>query len=172
MKIDKYVTNKDITLTNDDIDTARLIKDLQQGMISEEESNTRIENAKKEWESKSTKAYSDLEAKYNELEKRNGDLTTSNAQLKLENIMTQEGFKEEQFKEIAQLRNSLYSEEKDDKVAIQGIKEKYKSTYFPEESKIKTNVPEEPPVNGKGAQTTKPIEVNRNTKISSLFIKK
>ena len=33
VKIEKYLTNKDITLTNDDIDTERLIKDLQNGMI-------------------------------------------------------------------------------------------------------------------------------------------
>ena len=85
MKIEKYLKNKDITLTNDDIDTARLIKDLQQGMVSENEVETRLENAKKEWQKESTQAYSELENKYNDLEKRNGDLTTNYAQLKLEN---------------------------------------------------------------------------------------
>lgn len=171
MKIEKYLTNKDITLTNDDIDTSRLIKDLQQGMVSEDEVNTRIENAKKEWEKETTRAYSDLETKYNDLEKRNGDLTTSNAQLKLENIMTREGFKSENFKEISQMRTTLYSEEKDDEVAIKGIKEKFKSTYFPEDKKVVTPVPNEPPVQ-KANSSQEPIKVSRTTRVSSLFIKK
>ena len=172
MKIEKYLTNKDITLTNDDIDTARLIKDLQQGMVSENEVETRLENAKKEWQKESTKAYSELETKYNDLEKRNGDLTTNYAQLKLENVMTREGFKEEDFKEVAQLRNSLYGEEKDDSVAIQGIKEKFKSTYFPSDNKF-TPAPNEDLVKGgNGVKTDTPIEITRKTSLKSLLIKK
>lgn len=178
MKIEKYLTNKDITLTNDDIDTSRLIKDLQNGMVSEDEVNTRIENAKKEWEKsyadrekEATKTYADLEAKYNDLEKRNGDLTTSNAQLKLENVMTREGFKSENFKEIAQMRETLYGEEKDDEVAIQSIKEKFKSTYFPQEEKVITPVPNEAPIQKEQSSVPEP-KITRNTSISSLFIKK
>ena len=172
MKIEKYLTNKDITLTNDDIDTARLIKDLQQGMVSENEVETRLENAKKEWQKESTKAYSELETKYNDLEKRNGDLTTNYAQLKLENVMTREGFKEEDFKEVAQLRNSLYGEEKDDTVAIQGIKEKFKSTYFPSDNKF-TPAPNEDLVKGGNeVKTDTPIEITRKTSLKSLLIKK
>ena len=172
MKIEKYLTNKDITLTNDDIDTARLIKDLQQGMVSETEVETRLENAKKEWQKESTQAYSELETKYNDLEKRNGDLTTNYAQLKLENVMTREGFKEEDFKEVAQLRNSLYGEEKDDNVAIQGIKEKFKSTYFPSDNKF-TPAPNEDLVKGGNeVKTDTPIEITRKTSLKSLLIKK
>ena len=173
MKIEKYLTNKDITLTNDDIDTARLIKDLQQGMVSENEVETRLENAKKEWQKESTQAYSELETKYNDLEKRNGDLTTNYAQLKLENVMTREGFKEEDFKEVAQLRNSLYGEEKDDTVAIQGIKEKFKSTYFPSDNKTQfTPAPNEAGVKGEtGTSSSEPIKITRNTSLKDLIIK-
>lgn len=170
MKIDKYVTNKDITLTNDDIDVSRLITDLQKGMISETEAESRLEEAKKEWSKESSKNYVDLETKYNDLEKRNADLTSSNAKLKLENVMTREGFKQENFSEIAQMRTSLYAEEKDDEVAIKNIKEKFKSTYFPE-TKVVTNVPNEPKIDS-GTKQEKPIQVNRNTRVSSLFIKK
>lgn len=172
MKIEKYLTNKDITLTNDDIDTARLIKDLQNGMISEDEANTRLENAKKEWEKESTKTYSDLEAKYNDLEKRNGDLTTSNARLKLENIMTREGFKQEDFNEVAKLRSSLYENESDDLKAIQEIKDRYKSTYFQEEKSIFTPAPEEGAVKGDTKEaTSEPIKITRNTSLKDLIIK-
>ena len=171
LKIEKYLTNKDISLTNEDIDTARLIKDLQNGMVSEEEANTRVENARKEWEKESTGRYAELEGKYNDLEKRNSDLTTSNAQLKLENVMTREGFKEEQFKEVAQLRSTLYAEEKDDNVAISGIKEKFKQTYFPEEQKTPyTPAPNEAGVKGQSDGVKKePIAINRNTSMSKLF---
>lgn len=172
MKIEKYLTNKDITLTNDDIDTARLIKDLQNGMISEDEANTRLENAKKEWEKESTKTYSDLEAKYNDLEKRNGDLTTSNARLKLENIMTREGFKQEDFNEVAKLRSSLYENESDDLKAIQEIKDRYKSTYFQEEKSIFTPAPDEGAVKGDTKEaTSEPIKITRNTSLKDLIIK-
>lgn len=172
IKIEKYLKNQDITLTNDDIDTERLIKDLQNGMISENEVNSRIESAVKSSTDEASKKYAELESKYNDLEKRNGDLTTSNAQLKLENVMTQEGFKQDQFKEVAQMRATLFADEKDDRVAVQGIKEKFKSTYFPQENKpVITEVPNEPPVQSKNAQE-KPIVVNRNTRVSSLFIKK
>ena len=171
MKIEKYLTNKDITLTNDDIDTARLIKDLQNGMVSESEVETRIANAKKEWEKESTKNYADLESKYNDLEKRNGDLTTSYAQLKLENVMTREGFKEENFKEVAKMRESLYAEEKDDAKAIQDIKEKFKSTYFPENNKTPyTPAPNEAGVKGTSdVKPSEPIKITRNTSISDLI---
>lgn len=172
MKIEKYLTNKDINITNDDIDVARLIKDLQQGMVSEETLNAKLEEAQKSWQEKSSKDYADLESKYNELEKRNGDLTTSNAQLKLENIMTREGFKEEDFKEISKLRNSLYEEEKDDVKAIQEIKEKYKSTYFQEEEKTPfTPAPNETGVKGNSVGNSEPIEITRKTSLKDLLIK-
>ena len=113
MKIEKYLTNKDVTLTNDDIDTAKLIKDLQQGMINESEADKRVEEAKKEWEKEYSKNYSELEAKYNDLEKRNADLTSKNSELHLQNVMTREGFKEDQFNEISKLRTSMYAEDDD-----------------------------------------------------------
>ena len=172
MKIEKYLTNKDITLTNDDIDTARLIKDLQNGMVSESEVETRIADARKEWEKESTKNYSELESKYNDLEKRNGDLTTSYAQLKLENVMTREGFKEDSFKEVAKMRESLYGEEKDDVKAIQEIKEKFKSTYFPEDNKTPfTPAPNEAGVKGTNDVKTSsdPIKITRNTSLRDLM---
>ncbi len=87
MKIEKYLTNKDITLTNDDIDVQKLIQDLQNGMVSESEMTTRLETARKDWEKESSSKYSELEEKYNELEKRNTGLTEDNSRLKLENVM-------------------------------------------------------------------------------------
>ena len=170
MKIEKYLTNKDITLTNDDIDTAKLIKDLQNGMINESEADKRIEEARKEWEKESTKNYSELEAKYNDLEKRNADLTSKNSELHLQNVMTREGFKEEQFEEISKLRTSMFAED-DDETAVKNIKEKFKNTYFPEPEKdITPVVPNENKINTENTKQ-EPIAVHRNTKIQDLFLK-
>ena len=170
MKIEKYLTNKDITLTNEDIDTAKLIKDLQNGMINESEADKRLEDARKEWEKESTKNYSELEAKYNELEKRNADLTSKNSELHLQNVMTREGFKEDQFEEISKLRTSIYAEE-DDETAIKNIKEKFKNTYFPEPEKvITTQVPNENKINTE-QPPKEPIKITRNTSIKDLFLK-
>lgn len=170
MKIEKYLTNKDITLTNDDIDTAKLIKDLQNGMINESEADKRVEEAKKEWEKEYSKNYSALEEKYNDLEKRNADLTSKNSELHLQNVMTREGFKEEQFNEISKLRTSIYAEE-DDETAIKNIKEKFKNTYFPEPEKVITPVvPNENKINSE-PKVQEPIKITRNTNIKDLFLK-
>lgn len=170
MKIEKYLTNKDITLTNDDIDTAKLIKDLQQGMINESEVDKRIDEAKKEVEKEYSKNYSELEAKYNDLEKRNADLTSKNSELHLQNVMTREGFKEDQFNEISKLRTSMYADD-DDETAIKNIKEKFKNTYFPEPEKVVTTpVPNENKINSE-PQVKEPIKVTRNTNIKDLFLK-
>lgn len=170
MKIEKYLTNKDITLTNDDIDTAKLIKDLQQGMINESEVDKRIDEAKKEVEKEYSKNYSELEAKYNDLEKRNADLTSKNSELHLQNVMTREGFKEDQFNEISKLRTSMYADD-DDETAIKNIKEKFKNTYFPEPEKVVTApVPNENKINSE-PQVKEPIKVTRNTNIKDLFLK-
>lgn len=170
MKIEKYLTNKDITLTNDDIDTAKLIKDLQQGMINESEADKRVEEAKKEWEKEFSKNYSELEEKYNDLEKRNADLTSKNSELHLQNVMTREGFKEEQFNEISKLRTSMYADD-DDETAVKNIKEKFKNTYFPEPEKVETTpVPNENKINSE-PKVQEPIKVTRNTNIKDLFLK-
>ena len=170
MKIEKYLTNKDITLTNEDIDTQKLIKDLQQGMINESEADKRVEEAKKEFEKEFSKNYSELEEKYNDLEKRNADLTSKNSELHLQNVMTREGFKEEQFNEISKLRTSMYADD-DDETAIKNIKEKFKNTYFPEPEKVVTQpVPNENKINSE-PQVKEPIKVTRNTNIKDLFLK-
>lgn len=170
MKIEKYLTNKDITLTNDDIDTAKLIKDLQQGMINESEADARVEEARKQFEKEFSKNYSELEEKYNDLEKRNADLTSKNSELHLQNVMTREGFKEEQFNEISKLRTSMYADD-DDETAIKNIKEKFKNTYFPEPEKVITaQVPNENKINSE-PKVQEPIKVTRNTNIKDLFLK-
>lgn len=171
--IKKYIKNKDIELSNDDIDIEKLESDLRKGFVSTEDLEERVSTAVKEAQSSSKTEYDKLKSQYDELqnniteyEKRNTDLAERNKSLALENVMTREGFKQEDFKDISTMRYSLYGEEKDDEKAISQIKEKYKNTYFPvvDEPKQKNDLPIN---NG----TTKPeeIKVNRFTKIKDLM---
>ncbi len=172
MDITKYLTNKDIQLSNDDINIERLEKDIRKGYVLSEE----VENARKEALKENTAAYTELEEKYNKLEKsyndietRNTALTNNEKGLKLQVEMVSQGFKKENLEEISALRNSLFKDEEDDAKAISMIKEKYKATYFPE-AEAKVSVPNEDSFNS----TSKPkeeIKITRKTSLKDLVIK-
>ena len=172
MDISKYITNKDIQLSNEDINLEKLEKDIRKGYVLSEE----VENARQEAIKEGTTNYTALEEKYNKLEKsyndieaRNTELTNTEKGLRLQVEMVSQGFKKENLQEISALRNSLYKDEEDDAKAISLIKEKYKATYFPEEEK-KVDIPNETNFNS----TTKPneeIKITRKTGIKDLIIK-
>ena len=171
MDISKYVTNKDIQLSNEDINFEKLEKDIRKGYVSIEDVETEKNNAVGEIK----KSYSELEEKYNQLQKsyddieaRNTQLTSNENKLKLEVEMTSQGFKREQFEEIETLRNSLFKDEQDNAKAISMIKEKYKSTYFPETS---VEVPNETGFNSTSKVEEKKIEPTRKTSIKELIIR-
>ena len=175
MDISKYITNKDIQLSNEDINLEKLEKDIRKGYVLSDE----VEKARNEALKESTATYTELEEKYNKLEKsyndiesRNTELTNSTRGLKLEVEMVSQGFKKENLEEISALRNSLFKDEEDDSKAIALIKEKYKATYFPEtmEEKKPVDVPNETSFN----TTTKPkeeIKITRKTPLKDLIIK-
>ena len=172
MDISKYLTNKEIQLSNDDINVEKLEKDIRKGYVLSEE----VENARQEALKQNTATYTELEDKYNKLEKsyndieaRNTELTNSTRGLKLQVEMVSQGFKKENLEEISALRNSLFKDEEDDAKAISMIKEKYKATYFPE-TEAKVNVPNEESFNS----STKPqeeIKITRKTSLKDLIIK-
>ena len=172
MDITKYLTNKDIQLSNEDINIEKLEKDIRKGYVSSEE----VENARKETQQQNTAAYMELEEKYNKLEKsyndieaRNTTLTDNESKLRLQVEMVSQGFKKENLEEISALRNSLFKDEEDDAKAVSMIKEKYKATYFPE-TETKPTIPNEESFNS----TTKPkeeIKITRKTSLKDLIIK-
>ena len=172
MDITKYLKNKDIELSNDDINIEKLEKDIRKGYVSSDE----VEKARSEALKENTASYTELEEKYNKLEKsyndietRNTELTNNTKGLKLQVEMVSQGFKKENLEEISALRNSLFKDEEDDAKAISMIKEKYKATYFPEPEKA-VEVPNESEFNS----TTKPkeeIKVTRKTSLRDLIIK-
>ena len=175
MDISKYLTNKDIQLSNEDINFEKLEKDIRKGYVLSEE----VENARNEALKESTAKITELDDKYNKLEKsyndieaRNTELTNANRDYKLQVEMVAQGFKKEDFKEVSTLRNTLYAEEQDDSKAIGMIKEKFGATYIPQQEEPKNiDIPED---KGTFNQPTKPVEeikITRDTNIKNLIIK-
>lgn len=170
MDIKKYLTNKDIELSNEDINFEKLEKDIRKGYVSSEE----VEAARAEALKESTSNYSELEEKFNKLEKsyndleaRNTELTSSEKGLKLQVEMVSQGFRKEDLEEVSKLRNSLFADEADDAKAVGMIKEKYGATYFP---KTQIDVPNETNFN-KADVKPKEINITRKTSLKDLIIK-
>lgn len=168
MDIKKYIKNKDIELTNEDIDIEKLENDLRKGYELSSEVEKKVNNAVNEANKVSKSAYDELQTKYDEIEKRNTDITEKNRTLALENVMTREGFKEEDFKDVSSMRYSMYGEEKDDYKAISQIKEKFKNTYFPSSEPVKAK--DDLPISNGSVEPQK-IEVNRLTQIKDIMKK-
>ena len=172
MDISKYLTNKDIQLSNDYINVEKLEKDIRKGYVLSEE----VDRARDESIKESTSKYTELETKYNALEKTYNDLQAKNVEqtnviggLKLQVEMTNQGFKQDKFEEVAQLRNTLFKDEADDSKAIGLIKEKFGATYFPQEE-TKVEVPNDTNFNTQNKQPRE-IKITRKTSIRDLIKK-
>ena len=176
MKITDYLLNKDLQVDDKDFDVEKLTKDLRKGYIKETDFESKLESSKKDWEAESQKTYSELNDKYSALEKSYndtvGNLDKVNKELSTEKLkvtMMSQGFKKEQFDEVAKLRESLFADEKDDEKAISSIAEKFKGTYFTTQEPTSKG---EGPIKGSGGTSNLEIKVDRNTPIKNLFIKK
>ena len=172
MDITKYLTNKDIQLSNDDINIEKLEKDMRKGYVLSDE----VDKAREESLKESTSKYAELESKYNNLEKTYNDLQAKNVEqtnviggLKLQVEMTNQGFKQDKFEEVAQLRNTLFKDEADDSKAIGMIKEKFGATYFPQQE-VKVEVPNDSNFNTQNKETRE-IKITRKTSVRDLFKK-
>ena len=174
MDISKYLKNKDVELSNDDINIEKLEKDIRKGYVLSEE----VDKARDEALKDSTSKYTELETKYNSLDKSYNDLQAKNVEqtntignLKLQVEMMNQGFAKEKFEEVSKLRTSLYAEEQDDAKAISMIKENFGGTYFPK-AEEKAEVPNETPFTT-NAKSTEPINIyrGRKTPIKDLITK-
>ena len=174
MDISKYLKNKDIQLSNEDLDFEKLEKDIRKGYVLSEEVDKARNEANKEYTTKYTALEEEknkLEKSYADLEARNTELTNKGKGLEQKVEMVSLGFKKEDLEEVSKLRNSVYSEEEDDVKAFTAIKERYGSTFgFSKEEPQKPNVPNETNFNS----DTKPkqeIKITRNSRIKDLVIK-
>ena len=172
--ITKYLKNKDITISNDDLDISAMEKDLYKGYTK----NSDIPKpdysgyVKKEDYTKLQGDYTNLETNYNNTVKTLSETNDKMTRLSLENKLVKKRFKEKDFDEVVKLRNSLYADEKDDQKAVDEIAERFKNTYFAEEQKTPfTQAPNENGgVNGNNGSKSNDIKITRNTSIKDLFI--
>ena len=67
MNIEKYLTNKEVKITNSDFDIEALTKDIRAGFVDEKEVDNRIKAAVDTQLKDSTTKYTDLESKYADL---------------------------------------------------------------------------------------------------------
>ena len=107
MDITKYLKNKDLQVSNEDIDFEKLEKDIRKGYVLSEE----VDKARQEAKTEAATNYTALEEKYNKLEKSYNDIETRNTELtnnvktkSLEVEMVSQGFKKENLAEISSLR--------------------------------------------------------------------
>jgi hypothetical protein len=171
MEISKYLTNKDIQITNDDVNIEKLQKDLTKGMYTEDDLKAEIQKVKdsyegsnKEVNEKLAKLQTDYDSLSNKYAEQSQDLKNKN----LLNVMLEQGFKSSSFDEVSKLRQSLYGDEPDDTKAVQKVKEHFGKVYF-EESK--GQAPNEGSFEPKKADDTSKIVITRNTKLSQLMTK-
>lgn len=168
MDIKKYLTNKEIELSNDDLDFDKLQKDLTKGMYTEDELQAKIaevkESVKNDTKSLNEKLAT-MQTDYDSLNNKYAEQTQELKNKNLLNAMLGEGFKADSFEEISKLRTSLYGDEPDDTKAVQSIKEHFGKVYFddpkeqaPNEAKIETQ-----------KTKTNDIVITRNTNLSQLM---
>jgi len=173
MDISKYLKNKDIQLSNEDLDFEKLEKDIRKGYVLSEE----VDKAKEEGIKESTSKYAELENKfnaldksYNDLQAKNVELTNNNSGLKLQMEMVSQGFTKDKFDEVSQLRTTLFKDEADDSKAISLIKEKFGATYFPKLEDKKVDVPNDTNFNTQNKESRE-IKITRKTSVRDLFKK-
>lgn len=177
MDISKYLKNKDITITNDDIDVESLTKDLRKGYIEESEAKanakasyeTELKDLRKNLEEKANLAeskYTVLENSYNDLNARYTEQSKQLSAEHLRGIALENGFASSDVEEVSKLRTSLYSDIQDDTEAVQRIKDRYGKSFFDNSN---TKAPDEKNF-GSGNQTKKnDVVVTRHTSIQDLM---
>ena len=173
MDISKYLKNKDIQLSNEDLDFEKKKKDIRKGYVLSEE----VDKARNEVTKEFTTKYTTLEEEKNKLEKsyadieaRNTELTTNSRALEQKVEMVSLGFKKEDLDEVSKLRNSVYADEQDDVKAFTSIKERYGSTFGFNKEPVQPSVPNEPQFNANN-KPQQEVKVTRNTSIKDLIIK-
>lgn len=171
MDISKYLNNKDVQITNDDLNIEKLQKDLTKGMYTEDDLNAKIQEVKSTYEGtakESSEKLAKLQTDYDSLSNKYAEQTQTLKDKNLLNVMLEQGFKSSSFDEVSKLRTSLYGDEPDDTKAVQKVKEHFGKVYF-EESK--GQAPNEGSFEPKKADDTSKIVITRNTKLSQLMTK-
>ena len=169
MDISKYLNNKDVQITNDDLNIEKLQKDLTKGMYTEDDLNAKIQEVKASYEGtakESSEKLAKLQTDYDSLSNKYAEQTQTLKDKNLLNVMLEQGFKSSSFDEVSKLRTSLYGDEPDDTKAVQKVKEHFGKVYFDNQ---KEQAPNESSFEPKKSDADKKIVITRNTKISQLM---
>lgn len=176
LKLKDYLINNDLKITNDDFDMEKLEKDLYNGYTKNDEVEKKIKTTTSNMVSKDDfdklqNDYATLETNYNNQTKVLSDTNDRMTRVNFENKLTRKGFKDKDFDEVIKIRNSVYSDEKDDNKALDEIAERYKGTYFPDENSSAnySQAPNESMTNN--SNQTNEVKISRNTSIKDLLIK-
>lgn len=167
MNFADYLKNKDLKITNDDIDIDKLTSDLRKGYVSESEVESRVEKATKDLSAEDSRKYSNLENSYNDMVSKYDGATKELGNEKLKNAFLSHGFKNEDFEELSEIRHSVYKDIKDDNEAVSKLKERFGGTFFPQSKNVN-----EPSINGSQEPKKETVKVTRNTSIKDLIYKK
>lgn len=176
MDIKKYITNKDIEISNEDINIDKLTNDLRKGYVLSSEVDDKVKSALDEANKTSSSTLADLQSKYDEVNKkfedaeaRNVNLTNEKNNIALERDMFLAGFEQKDFDKVSKMRTSLYAEEQDNKKALSQIMDEFKGTF----GKVETTTPVPNEAGFNSNQTTTPTEpkITRMTSIKDLLKK-
>ena len=168
MDIKKYLKNKDVEISNDDIDVEKLQKDLTKGMHTDDELQAEIAKVKEGFANDSktlNEKLATLQTDYDSLSNKYTEQTQKLKDKNLLNAMLEQGFKSSNFEEVSKLRTSLYGDEADDTKAVQMVKEHFGKVYFDDP---KGQAPNEGSFETKKAKTND-IVITRNTSLSQLM---
>lgn len=176
MNIDlaKYITNKDITLTNEDVDMDRLQKDVYKGYVKQADVNAQLKDKvdKSEYD-KLQKNVVSLETENNNLTKKLADTNDKMEKVSFDSILSRRGIAQDNLDEIYNMRKSMYKDVQDDTEAVDKIMEKFGSVYLPKAEVKETNPFDKAPNEGSMAskqEAPKNIQITRNTSIHDLFV--
>ena len=180
MDISKYLTNKDVSISNDDIDFEKLTTDLRKGYVEEKQANANLESRLKEvnadYENKLKSAREETTTKLTELQNSYDDLNSKYAEqsnkLRESNLrvtISEAGFNSNDFDRVQKLRTTYYNDVENDTEAVQKIKEEFGKVYF--ESK-QNQAPNESKFNNSNGTKEPDVVITRNTSIKDMIRKK
>lgn len=172
MDINKYLKNKEIQITNEDIDIESLTNDLRKGFVNEKDITDKLT---KNFENELTEKTKELTGKVASLQNDYDALTTKydesvsqrkTSDLKLSIISN--GFKSDDVEEVLNLRTTRFKDITDDNEALSKVKEQYGKVFF--DTKVDT-APNEPKMNTTNVVSEPKPVITRNTGIKDLMKK-
>lgn len=175
MDISKYLTNKDVSISNDDIDLEKLTSDIRKGYVEEKSVEAKVKEATADYESKLKTAKEEATAEatkwQNSYDDLNNKYTEQANQLKSANLrvaISEAGFNSSDSERVQKLRTTYYGDIENDTEAVQKIKEEFGKVYFEQKQ---NQAPNESGFS-KGGTKEPDVVITRNTSIKDLMQKK